>query len=170
MDTEGWIDISMVGSFNRVKSLTPDLDIVKECMHLSSLLEVREDKVRLTNNESYRWVLPDAKACMFPPTSDTDHSRTEVAGELPLNMGVGVGMVIESDIEEVMSSMGAGGVQPKYALGEVENALMKNGGDRGNTNGTSVVSEVVEESEAGGEATSTDELVETVEADVMETR
>jgi hypothetical protein len=87
-----------------------------------------------------------------------------------LNMGVGVGMVIESDIEEVMSSMGAGGVQPKYALGEVENALMKNGGDRGNTNGTSVVSEVVEESEAGGEATSTDELVETVEADVMETR
>jgi len=67
MDKEGWIDIAMIASFNRIKSLTPDVALVKEVMLLSNLLEVRDEKVRLARGESKRWVLPDAKPSTFTP-------------------------------------------------------------------------------------------------------
>ncbi|OWZ33091.1 hypothetical protein C366_05682 [Cryptococcus neoformans Tu401-1] len=67
MDSEGWIDIAMIASFNRIKSLTPETSIVRECMILSNYLEVREDKVRLSGAESHRWVLPDAAPSKFGP-------------------------------------------------------------------------------------------------------
>jgi len=137
MDSEGWIDIPMVASFNRVKSLTPDLDIVKECMNLSSLLEVREEKVRLSNGESHRWVLPDAKPTTVTsiPTEPTSTQQANGNGNgftYTPSEGTGEGLGgmdsdMNSEIEDVMSSMGMGnGVQPRYTPGEVENALMKN--------------------------------------------
>jgi len=92
MDSEGWIDIAMVSSFNRVKSLTPDNNIIREVMTLSSLLEVREEKVRLANGESKRWVLPDARISTFDPDSTFDQAlgvpssvdATPVDGDQPL--------------------------------------------------------------------------------------
>lgn len=75
MDSEGWIDISMIASFNRVRSLTPDLDTVRDVMDLSQYLEVRENKVRLANGEAKRWVLPHAKLSPFAPDSPATQAR-----------------------------------------------------------------------------------------------
>jgi la-related protein 1 len=103
MDSEGWIDIPMIASFNRVKSLTLDTNIIREVLTLSSLLEVRDEKVRLANGESKRWVLPDAKQSTLSP-------------EPPVDEALG----IPSGLEGVEPQL-----QPKYGPGDVENALMK---------------------------------------------
>jgi la-related protein 1 len=84
MDSEGWIDISMISSFNRVKSLTPDISIVREMMLLSSILEVKDDSVRLAGGEARRWVLPDARISTIK--SDNDDRTIENGGEAVLGV------------------------------------------------------------------------------------
>jgi hypothetical protein len=58
MDSEGWIDIGIIASFNRVQRLTPDINLVRDTMSLSSLLEVSGDKVRLAHHRWEDFVLP----------------------------------------------------------------------------------------------------------------
>lgn len=60
MDTLGFVSIPLIATFNRVKSLTSDLAIVREMMDLSSIFEVRGDKVRLSNRGWEQWTLPGA--------------------------------------------------------------------------------------------------------------
>ena len=102
----------MIASFNRVKSLTPDIAIVRDVMTVSSLLEVREDKVRLTKGESRRWVLPDAKSSTIEP--DT----LSAAGNASENVDV------TSDVPGGLLEL-EGQAAPRFGPGDVENALMK---------------------------------------------
>lgn len=62
MDSLGFVDISTIAAFNRVKTLTLDLALVREVLLLSELVEVREQKVRLINRGWQQWLLPDAPA------------------------------------------------------------------------------------------------------------
>lgn len=80
MDSRGWIAISLLGSFNRVKSLTYDLQLVKDVLILSSLVEVQGDWVRMHRWE--RYVLPDA------PPSPLETDRAVLAAHSdPVNVG-----------------------------------------------------------------------------------
>jgi len=65
MDAQGWIDIAMIASFNRVKSLSTDLDLIREVLRMSSVVEVREQKVRLAGGKHKSWILPDAAPSTF---------------------------------------------------------------------------------------------------------
>jgi la-related protein 1 len=58
MDVRGWIPISLIASFNRVRQLTIDAQLVREVLTLSSLVQVRGNMVRMGGWE--RYVLPDA--------------------------------------------------------------------------------------------------------------
>jgi len=58
MDVRGWIPIPLIASFNRVRQLTMDVQLVKEVLTLSSLVQVRGNMVRMGGWE--RYVLPDA--------------------------------------------------------------------------------------------------------------
>ena len=62
MDTSGWIPISLIASFNRIKNLTSDITIVVECMRMTPLLEVspKDRFVRLAQTWP-QWVLPNAQ-------------------------------------------------------------------------------------------------------------
>jgi la-related protein 1 len=62
MDSRGWIPISLLASFNRVRQLTLDQQLVREILALSSIVEVREDFVRMGAGEWSRFVLPGAPA------------------------------------------------------------------------------------------------------------
>lgn len=124
MDLEGWIDIAMIASFNRIKSLTPDVTIVREVMDMSSLLEVKGDKVRLGGGEAKRWVLPDAKPSsmegsglnMTSPKKSSE--ATEISHGLPPSVDTGVSAL---GIENMIP------VSPPTKF-DVENALMKSSG------------------------------------------
>jgi la-related protein 1 len=61
MDAEGWIPISLLANFNRVKKLTTDSAIVREVLSLSSIVEVRADHVRMRDDQWRAFVLPDVR-------------------------------------------------------------------------------------------------------------
>jgi len=46
MDNEGYVAISMIANFNRLKVLTSDLKLITECMRSSNFLEVKGDYIR----------------------------------------------------------------------------------------------------------------------------
>jgi hypothetical protein len=134
MDSEGWIDIPMIASFNRIKSLTPDVAIVKEVMLQSALLEVKEEHVRLANGESKKWVLPDAKPSIYPadPNETPYQSFSDLSSDTTQTTAMGVSDSVSTTYEEMGLGLGMGmdmGVgimtHQKYTPGDVEHALMK---------------------------------------------
>src|ERR1700733_2609399 len=58
MDNEGWIDVSVIASFNRIQNLTQDYNLVRDTMALSAYLEVNEGMVRLAHRRWQEFVLP----------------------------------------------------------------------------------------------------------------
>ncbi|EMD34797.1 hypothetical protein CERSUDRAFT_116981 [Gelatoporia subvermispora B] len=62
MDSRGWIPISTIASFNRVRKLTTEFHVVRDVLTLSSIVEVRDGWVRMRQWEQF--VLPNA-----PPSS-----------------------------------------------------------------------------------------------------
>lgn len=53
MDSQGWISISLIASFNRVKQLTLDVQLVRDALSKSSLVELRDHDVRVHNWKQY---------------------------------------------------------------------------------------------------------------------
>lgn len=71
MDSRGWIPIETIASFNRVKTLTPDIRLVKDVLTLSSIVEVRDDYwVRMGGYQWQQFLLPDAPRSAVEPTYD----------------------------------------------------------------------------------------------------
>lgn len=58
MDSRGWIPVSLIASFNRVTRLTTDVQVVRDVLTLSSMVEVRDDWVRPISWQQF--VFPDA--------------------------------------------------------------------------------------------------------------
>jgi hypothetical protein len=134
MDTEGWISIPMIASFNRIKSLTPEVPLVKEMMELSSLLEVQGEHVRITGEDAKKWVLPDAKPSPFPPSTSITPATASVSDtfddtSLEESTAVSVaesGISMNPENAFDMRDMGFG-TELKYQPDEVKAALMKSG-------------------------------------------
>ena len=57
---EGWVPIQLIASFNRLRSLTKDVNLVVEALRLSPELEVRNGMVR-KRHDWQRWLLPQAQ-------------------------------------------------------------------------------------------------------------
>lgn len=71
MDDAGWLPISLISSFNRIKNLSTDLSIISETMSLTPLLEMNGNFVRLRGNWG-DWLLPGASkstVIIAPPSS-----------------------------------------------------------------------------------------------------
>ncbi|PON93943.1 Transcriptional repressor poly-beta-hydroxybutyrate-responsive [Trema orientale] len=58
MDEQGWVPISLIAGFPRVKNLTTNIQLILTSLNASSVVEVQDDKVR-KRNEWGRW-LPTA--------------------------------------------------------------------------------------------------------------
>ncbi|CAG8691683.1 12670_t:CDS:10, partial [Racocetra persica] len=60
MDSEGYVPVSLLAGFNRVKALTMDIELVREALLNSYIVEVNDDKVR--KREGWEsWLLPKYK-------------------------------------------------------------------------------------------------------------
>lgn len=58
MDEQGFVDIALIASFNRIKKLTSDVDLIAETMALTPLLELNNvGGVRLRGQWT-EWLLP----------------------------------------------------------------------------------------------------------------
>jgi la-related protein 1 len=130
MDSQGWIELSMIASFNRIKSLTPDVAVVEEVMEISSLLELKDGMVRLAGDEAaLRWVLPGARPSKFAGGSPgaAHLSPRKLAGEgaeLSLSVPGGMPSAIDTLGPDALDMLHtAPNPLPKF---DVENALMRN--------------------------------------------
>ncbi|KAG1180245.1 hypothetical protein G6F70_000632 [Rhizopus microsporus] len=57
MDSNGFVDLSFVANFNRVKGLTTDLDLIREALDNSQVVERKGDKIR--KREGWEpWIMP----------------------------------------------------------------------------------------------------------------
>lgn len=90
----------MIASFNRIRQVTTDEDLVQEVAQLSQLLEVRDKKMRLRDNWQM-WVFPNAKPSVFPEAETTSATRLE---ELALH-GVRVSDLSEETRERIVGDI-----------------------------------------------------------------
>lgn len=130
----------MIASFNRIKSLTPEVPLVKEMMEISSLLEVQGDHVRLTGEDAKKWVLPGSSPSPFPPSASITPATASVSDtlddssmSLEDSTAVSVaesGVSMNPDNTFDMKDMGFG-TELKYQPDEVKAALMKSGSGMG---------------------------------------
>ncbi|KAG8899223.1 hypothetical protein FRC01_010619 [Tulasnella sp. 417] len=60
MEPQGWFDVELIASFNRLRRLTSDLNLVREVMSMSAMIEVSPDgqKCRMANNAWQMFVAP----------------------------------------------------------------------------------------------------------------
>ncbi|TFK67572.1 winged helix DNA-binding domain-containing protein [Pluteus cervinus] len=80
MDSRGWITISLLASFNRIKQLTVDMQLIRDVLGLSTEVEVKGDWVRTKDWAQY--ILPDAaKSTIEPEGSGIDDSSSSAGAE-----------------------------------------------------------------------------------------
>nr|CAD1835717.1 unnamed protein product [Ananas comosus var. bracteatus] len=57
MDEQGWVPLSLIASFNKVREITNSLEFIVETVQLSTVAELQGDKIR-RRNDWMNWVLP----------------------------------------------------------------------------------------------------------------
>lgn len=77
MDSRGWILISTLAAFNRIKALTVDIQLVKDVLMLSSIVEVLDNSVRMGGNQWVPFVLPDAHPSAVERQTDSEGSMMQ---------------------------------------------------------------------------------------------
>ncbi|KAI8581386.1 hypothetical protein K450DRAFT_232816 [Umbelopsis ramanniana AG] len=87
MNDQGYVDITLVANFNRVKNLTTDMDLIKEALAQSELVEVLDDKVRKREGWDF-WLLAadkpqEQEAATAPAAPAAKEAPAEPASEQP---------------------------------------------------------------------------------------
>lgn len=57
MDEHGWVPISLIAGFNRVKQLTKDVQCILDAVQMSTVVELQGDKIR-KRHDWMNWLLP----------------------------------------------------------------------------------------------------------------
>lgn len=71
MDSQGYVDLQVLGNFNRVKILTSSSDLIREALKTSDNVELSEDGKCVRRKEGWEtWILPGTS------TSSTSHPTT----------------------------------------------------------------------------------------------
>ncbi|KAI7883759.1 hypothetical protein K492DRAFT_159008 [Lichtheimia hyalospora FSU 10163] len=78
MDPEGFVRIQLIADFNRVKALANDVNLVREAMEESKILQVKGDKVRKIEGWQ-TWVLPGAQKSAADVVKETPASSSSTA-------------------------------------------------------------------------------------------
>lgn len=100
MNPEGWISIPLLASFNRIRQLTPDPQLVRDVLTLSSVAEVSGEWVRMGGNQWTPYVLPPPTPSAPQPTPpETVTTQESVEDD---------GGVEEEDDDDVEFVMGQG--------------------------------------------------------------
>ncbi|XP_058090806.1 la-related protein 1C-like [Magnolia sinica] len=57
MDEHGWVPISLIANFNRVKQITNSIQFILDTVRMSTIVEVQGEKIR-KRNDWMTWILP----------------------------------------------------------------------------------------------------------------
>lgn len=115
MDGEGWVSISKIADFNRVKKMTTDINFILESLHSSSSVEVQGDKIRKRENWS-KW-LPVSGTPALSSKSETSLGQVDeekISCTLGKNDDSGEVNTKPNFKEQKEYSSGEGNLQHKY--------------------------------------------------------
>lgn len=74
MDGQGWVPISIIADFNRVKKMTTDIPFILDALQSSSMVEVQGDKIR-RRDEWSKWIPASTE---HTSTSKTQTSESHI--------------------------------------------------------------------------------------------
>jgi len=94
MNSEGWVPLSLVANFNRVKNLTTDHALIKETLKSSKAIELQGDRIRKRGDWA-SWIFPREDGAIppnthrssFVPPPRTPHPVT-ISSSLPLKSAI----------------------------------------------------------------------------------
>ncbi|KAH7387127.1 hypothetical protein KP509_16G006800 [Ceratopteris richardii] len=103
MDEWGFIPVSVIANFNRVKMITQNPYFIVEALRLSNVVEVQGDKVRKKGDWA-NWLLP-ASQRLIASMGDKDQvvgfSTTYTNEDMNHNLGLrSNGMEVQNEIEK----------------------------------------------------------------------
>eukprot|EP00268_Persea_americana_P034084 TRINITY_DN3370_c1_g2_i2.p1 TRINITY_DN3370_c1_g2~~TRINITY_DN3370_c1_g2_i2.p1 ORF type:complete len:554 (-),score=111.63 TRINITY_DN3370_c1_g2_i2:1733-3394(-) len=136
MDEQGWVPISLIASFNRVKQLTVYFPAIVEAVRSSTVVEVQGDKIR-KRNDWMNWLLPPPNlysAVMSSPQSPnydalvTQMQNVGLEGASSYNTMHGP---VDSHTEGVLTRSSSG--QPNRLLQGTIMSGISNGEEKGQT-------------------------------------
>ncbi|XP_040379832.1 la-related protein 1A isoform X2 [Oryza brachyantha] len=76
MDEHGWVPISKVADFNRLKKMATDIQLIVEALAISTLLEVQDGNIRRRSNWS-KWVSLSGTSLQSPSSTSMDNTTGE---------------------------------------------------------------------------------------------
>lgn len=94
-DEEGWLPLSVVASFPRIRALTTDLSALSEALKLSTILEYKDDKIRK---------LEDWKIWLLPKTGVTVDSPITSPKSNEQNITVSNSIIADSNSSNIITS------------------------------------------------------------------
>ncbi|GJN40412.1 hypothetical protein PR202_gb29620 [Eleusine coracana subsp. coracana] len=109
MDDQGWVDISLIAGFKKVRELTNDLQYIKETVQSSSILETQDDKIRRQNDWD-KWVIPpesnpDIASSSASVTSHPDvNDLTVQLGDVSLHESASSSGMVDQNHHEVLQN------------------------------------------------------------------
>mmetsp|Transcript_22284 Transcript_22284/g.26796 ORF Transcript_22284/g.26796 Transcript_22284/m.26796 type:complete len:949 (+) Transcript_22284:403-3249(+) len=78
MDSEGYIPVTIIASFNRVRMLTPDASLISEALKKSTEVELTGDNIKIRKKEGWEaWVLPNHPKKIQEPSADAASESEE---------------------------------------------------------------------------------------------
>ncbi|KAJ7336410.1 winged helix DNA-binding domain-containing protein, partial [Mycena albidolilacea] len=104
MDSQGWVRIDVLASFNRVQAKTSDVSLVRDVLGLSDYAEIRGEWVRSTEGWE-QFVLPTAEPSVVDQETQTPHSLL-MHGDKPGYSPAGDVEELDDDEEDVVFVMG----------------------------------------------------------------
>lgn len=81
MDKQGYVDLQVLANFNRVRSLTTDMNLIRDALKQSDVVELDSSANKVRRREGWEtWILP---ASMQPRTEPLTSSSSSSAQQLP---------------------------------------------------------------------------------------
>ncbi|XP_073111183.1 la-related protein 1A isoform X3 [Elaeis guineensis] len=124
LDEQGWVSISKIADFNRVRKMTTNISLILDALWSSELIEVEDDKIRRRNDWS-KWIPASSQHAVLTKSQPTE-GQSPVGMEKNDNNGsnnVGIsgendgGQTTCEDKDECLSSL------TDYSKAEVKNNM-----------------------------------------------
>ncbi|CAM8957723.1 unnamed protein product [Rhodiola kirilowii] len=81
MDEQGWVPIKLIAGFKKVVTLTDNITFIMEAMRASTVVEVKDDKVR-RRNDWMKWLMPESLRVPSMSTYLDPGSSSDVAAHI----------------------------------------------------------------------------------------
>ncbi|XP_038986931.1 la-related protein 1A-like isoform X2 [Phoenix dactylifera] len=96
LDEQGWVSISKIADFNRVRKMTTNISLILDALRSSELIEIEDDKIRRRNDWS-KWIPALAQQAVSTKSQPTE-GQSPVSMEKDDNNGSSnVGISVENN-------------------------------------------------------------------------